>query len=46
MITSNTAILPTLPGDGESHPKWDQTVIARAFLEKCGFDYNHRPGKE
>ena len=22
------------------------TVIARAFLEKCGFDYNHRPGEE
>ena len=34
-----------------SYIAWDRihpnqigaTVIARAFLEKCGFDYNHRP---
>ena len=37
-----------------SYIAWDRihpnqigaTVIARAFLEKCGFDYNHRPGEE
>ena len=37
-----------------SYIAWDRihpnqigaTVIARAFLEKCGFDYHHRPGEE